>query len=254
MELTQAGEDYRITTMPSVGGTPSNGSPLSFGPITLAARDKEFSMLIAGRSDGSLSSWKVTHKIGNSGGSPRETVLLTTEPHHGHITAMNYFKSPTFRTGHVLVSTSIDRTIKLWDCWADMTADPLLETLVGHGATVTAISDTGGGSLVSSSADGTIRLWRSHAPKAKLTCTQVLEIGQGLSSVGAVRSAAGACTLFAGANSGSVIVMREKRSAFEISHIWHVHTLAITAMIVVSAHNLIVSGSFDGEVNIPLFR
>ena len=142
MDFAHVGEDFRITTVPCSGSTPGlNGSPLSFDPLTFA-RGKEYSLLLAGRSDGNVSSWKVTEKV-NTGGAPKENVLSSREPHLGHISAMEYFESSTFTGGRVLVTSSFDRTCKLWDPWVDVTADPHLQTLVGHGATVTAITDTG---------------------------------------------------------------------------------------------------------------
>ena len=72
-------------------------------------------------------------------------------------------------SGGLLFSGSADRTIKVWDIWADkQQEETCVQTLVGHGATVTALADSGYGSVISCACDCTFRIWQPLAGREML--------------------------------------------------------------------------------------
>ena len=125
------------------------------------------SLLIGGRSDGALVLWRMQDATSRYGGLSRdnkEEFLKSRRHHQGSVNALVYSEDSHFGTGSpggLLFSGSADRTIKVWDVWADKQQDETcVQTLVGHGATVTDIVCSGRGSVISCARDCTFRIWK----------------------------------------------------------------------------------------------
>ena len=100
-------------------------------------------------------------------------MMQTFSPHRGAVRTLLYSNNPTLCSGYtgdgLLFSGSEDRTIKVWEVWAEKSMEETCkQTLVGHGSTVTAIVERAG-ALVSCSTDGTVRVWRPEKGRELLT-------------------------------------------------------------------------------------
>ena len=122
------------------------------------------------------------------GGSNREqkdAPVATARNHQGAVTTLMYSCDPLFSvgtSGGLLFTGSADRTIKVWDIWGDQQQEETcVQTLVGHGATVTAMVDSGYGSIITCACDCTFRIWQPLAGREMLlhaffSCTQTVSL------------------------------------------------------------------------------
>jgi WD40 repeat protein len=113
---------------------------------------------VAGCSDGALVLWSPKNDY-SSGASVRRW-----QKHAGRITCVVF--SEDLSPG--LVATgSADHSIRLWHLWDDELENPCIQTLLGHGGTVTGLA-CAKGRLVSSSVDGTVRVWEAASNRGPL--------------------------------------------------------------------------------------
>jgi WD40 repeat protein len=141
------------------------------------------------------------------------------------------------------------------------------QTLVGHGASVTAILDSRKGYVVSSSNDGSVKVWRPqdvHAPHSSskavfFLCSQSIHLTSHDPSF-ALRcmavsfpvSSRNGWELFVGDSIGDITYFQEKARAEPLVFVkrWeHVHSLMISDLMYVQEHAFLVSISFDCTVS-----
>jgi len=149
-------ESYDIATIPKSKcgiATKDGQRPVTFSTI-LSVEAQEPFLLVAGRSDGAISTWR---KMGG-----RELALSTRTPHLGEVHALAYSNQPDLcETGAgLLFSGSTDRTIEVRTVWSDAAVEETcIQTLEGHSSTVTSLVDSRRGFLVSVSKDNTLRVF-----------------------------------------------------------------------------------------------
>ena len=209
----------------------SKEKPLVFTSIFLAERaGGECDILIAGRSDGSIVLWRLSesNKTAGRGGTSREyrdELLGGHHPHRGMVNCIVYSEHTSFAHGSrgLLFSGSSDRTIKVWDVWARTEEDVIIQTIVGHGSTITALVDGRDGSVISASTDSTIRVWRPESGRELLMhpffmCVECIEHGRSRPSAPAdawanslVLNRTEPWSLYVGDALGSIVVYQQRR-------------------------------------------
>lgn len=265
--------DVYELVLPNVHGQPTPGleremlsytaGPLSFqGPMT--------GMIVAGRSDGGLAFWRSKERKFKFINSVYKESILQSRggEHRGPVISLAYSNDPsvTFGRSGLLFTGSADRTIKVWDVWADKAMpETCLQTLVGHGATVTGIVDSRKGYIVSCSNDGSVKTWRpeevfekhSNSRIVFFLCSQTIMVSPdptfGLSSmtVSFPVSSRNGWEMFVGDTSGNITYFQDlpKEEPLKLVKKWeHIHTLMITDLIYIQEHAFLVSISFDCTV------
>jgi len=132
-------------------------------------------------------------------------IIETFAEHKSNLTELNLVDDNTF------LSSSADRSIKLWDVRTSAKGGSL-QTLTGHSGDVNGISTLpGGNSLVSCSEDGTVRVWDLRAYGEVSSFGQLAEPGErdpfsdgdaGFTSISASSSGR---LVFCGHSEGSVV-------------------------------------------------
>ncbi len=125
--------------------------------------------LFGGRNDGQIIAWRQ-----NRAHSELKDVAL--KGHKGNIFSLNFISE--YCSG-LLISTSADRTIKVWDPWQRDVSNSCIQTLVGHSGSVTC-STFHDEAIISGSSDQTIRIWRPDTGRSLLLypwfrCIQVID-------------------------------------------------------------------------------
>ena len=112
-------------------------------------------LLFAGMADGSIAVWRRRQHEAMSDSRPH-----ILKGHTGHVRSMLLVQqSGLGQEGYLLFSCSADRTIRVWDPAVRDLSKACVQTLQGHGGTVTSLAYCEG-VLVSSSTDSTIRAWK----------------------------------------------------------------------------------------------
>lgn len=118
-------------------------------------------MLFASLSDGTIAIWhrrtaEASHARSESKQQPK---LL--EGHIGRVPCMLLARQEDLgQEGYLLLSGGADRTIRLWDPSVRDLKKACVQTLRGHGGSVTSLAYARG-MLISSSTDTTIKLWKA---------------------------------------------------------------------------------------------
>lgn len=267
MEFTEL-DDYTVTSVPMpLGGLVPvlDGKPIAFTVMTYFKdlKTKGFGMLVAGRTDGALSYFKVKERATPSlvKGVNREVRCQTREPHLGRVTAILYCTDPLLRSDlplGILFTASIDRTIKSWMIYSGLdNPEMCLHTMSGHANNVTALLETGTGALVSCSSDCTARVWRPQpgGSPGVFICTHAIAVqGQGgLTSLALSPGVQGQrlCYFFAGGADGSISQCQAVKepvagAEFHLVASWpRVHSLGVSGLLLVRKLDMLVSISYD---------
>lgn len=223
------------------------GRVVTFTDVIISFRAADgATMMAVGRTDGTVSAFRAPAR------ASREVPLDSRQPHLGAITSLAYCAER-----NVLFSGSSDRTIKVWNPWADKGApEALVQTLTGHSSSVTGLVDSGQSFMVSCSADCSVRLWRPQGAKGEYVCGQVLNMGEdgrrlctGLVLSEEVKGMNPWTLYCSDALGGITTFSLQQRGGFEelkAKVTWdRVHTLAITHMLLVPEHKLLISLAFD---------
>lgn len=219
----------------------------------------------------------------------KETSVVQNTGHGGAITCILFVQGcggtdNSTRTHDLVFTGSSDRTIKVWSFKARRIELECIQTLVGHGGTITAL-DFGGGlrgqRLVSCSTDRTLRIWCTVPHRELLLhpwfdVCQIVERHEWMTSVvlGTVRSEIELPTIYAGDSKGGILVVepskgRKKRGESEASLIsvtrkrgvtesydvdraerYPTHELGIFSMMMLRQLNLVVTVGFDNCVRV----
>ena len=213
----------------------------------------EGGVLFAGASDGLIMSWKPTKRTGF------ESMRLPG--HKGAVHCLEYLREESSNQ-KLMLSGSADRTIKVWDPWIrDAGAkNACIQTLVGHGGTITAIQ-YGDGCIISCSSDKTIKVWQAEPGRQNLlhpwfSVVQTIENSDNWATAAALRTGEVAA-LYVGDSSGSLSVYAPQRGH---SNEWtgfalqrrqeHIHRLGITHTLLVPEQNFIITLSFDTSMRV----
>ena len=225
-------DKFKVTTalwpagqpVPTIAGPKPGqpGVPLAYTEfVTFHEKGLDFDYVVAGRTDGAISRWKVQQVAAGRRREHKEDLMQTSRPHVGAVKTMLYSSTPAFCVGYnghgLLFTGSADRTIKVWNVWAEkQEPETCVQTLVGHGATVTAILERAGG-IVSCSTDRTVRVWRAGSGRELFTkvffaCAQTLSLwpspgpfAEAWASTMAL-SRGQAATLFVGDAKGNIVL------------------------------------------------
>ena len=133
MEFVES-DKFRVTTatwptgqpVPTVAATKPGapGVPLAFTQfVTFREKGLDFDWVVAGRTDGQISRWRVQQSAAGRRREHKEDLLQTSRPHVGAVKTILYSNDPTFSVGYggrgLLFTGSADRTIKVWNVWAE---------------------------------------------------------------------------------------------------------------------------------------
>jgi len=213
--------------------------------IYFTASDGATTMAV-GRNDGAISIFRSPERVS------KEALLKSRHPHLGAVTSLAFCARR-----NILFSGSSDRTIKVWNACADRgSPETLIQTLTGHSSSVTGLVDSGQSFMVSCSADCSVRLWREQGIKGEYVCSQVLNMGADSRQMctGLVVShevkGMNPWAMYCSDSLGGITVFCLERIGASVeltaTITWsQVHALAITRMLLVPEHNLLVSLSFD---------
>jgi len=186
----------------------------------------------------------------------RELVLRSSRPHLGNVTAIAYSEDPLLLPhGYqgLLFTGSSDRSLRVWNAWADIGSDEAcIQHVSEHAFTVTGIVGTGVGSVVSCSLDSTVRLWRPDGGKSRaLGCAQTLTVAgrRGLTAIALNRGGPGMppWRLFVGDEAGRITTIAITGTGDLVpGETWSgLHTLGVAQLLVVEAERYLVSASND---------
>ncbi|GMH89325.1 hypothetical protein TL16_g11420 [Triparma laevis f. inornata] len=222
------------------------------------------SSVISGTQLGQILCWKLEtqNKFGGKLPKSRPSLSLTKKsstPHTGAVTSLLYILP---NGGGYLFTGSSDRTIKIWDLWTFFEragdVEPCLQTLAGHGATVTSLVDCGvGGGVISFCLDKSMKVWMPEGNRGLMlnpfyVCVKSLDCGGSWFTSGCLR-AGEEWSLFAGDSEGSVSVWKNKDKGgsgldVRIKKKWgKVHKLAINDLFLIPSQNFLVTLSFDSS-------
>ena len=214
-------------------------------------------LLFAGLANGSIAMWRRRqHETsGHSDGRPQ-----VLKGHSGLVRSMLAVQhSGLGQEGFLLFSSSADRTIRVWDPAVRDLAKACVQTIRGHGGTVTGLAYCDG-VLISSSTDCTIRVWKAddgrqlllypwfspHLTLTDISCwvnCLALQMGEG-------------SALYAGDEHGALSVYKIKAAASRASSFAleksrrhaHAHSLGITRLLLVpQARRLSAAGVIGGQ-------
>lgn len=213
--------------------------------------------------------------VGTTGGSvqafhlnrsPRSTKpenISGDNNHSGSVTCLLFLTNPEISCGSsgVLVSGSVDRTIKLWS--PQNTKNTAIQTLFGHEATITSVIDGQDGTLISCSIDGSLRVWRPQKGRkimlhAYMECTYVCKQKDiWLTSIAV--NYLKVWVLYVGDMNGGVSIYHkgsdnnepERRTAVYTGQLikyrkWeHIHPLGIEGLQIIADESYLITMSFD---------
>jgi WD40 repeat protein len=162
----------------------------------------------------------------------------------------------------LLFSGSADRSIKVWDTGAKGDKDMCIQTLVGHGGTVSDVK-YGDDNLISCSIDKTIKIWQAETGREHLlypwyTCMQTIENGENWATAAAIRTGEMAA-LYIGDSAGTLTVYTPEAGHGKGFHGYnvkdarkqeHVHQLGITHCLLVPEQNFVITCSFDNSLRV----
>jgi len=128
-----------------------------------AHRGRIFEMVFVGEEESGVygrrvASARATNKSNNTGRSSSNNSSAQSS-----LSSLSGFTPrPSTRSSPppLIATASADRTIKVWDCYDRDLKQRCVQTLVGHGGSVTGLTYLNG-NLVSCSTDHTVRIWRS---------------------------------------------------------------------------------------------
>ncbi len=170
--------------------------------------------------------------------------------HGGNVCALYYVHD---LASGLLLSSSADRTIKIWDPWQRDVAAACIQTLVGHSGTVTALTYNQD-SIISGGSDQTIRIWRPDYGRALLLypwfkATQVVRHDYGwISSLDFLKGESGG--LFVADSSGNLSCYDVGATLTRKRVHKNVHALGITHLLLIPEQNFIVTLSHDLTVRV----
>ena len=169
--------------------------------------------IFAGCSDGLIVAWRQHHDF------RLDSKMTVFSGHKGAVCAL-FFGQECGARG-LLFSGSADRTIKVWDPHVRDPENACVQTLTGHGGTITCLA-YGGGTLFSSSNDQTVHLWRPD-PGRVLLLYPWFSVAQKIDSfsswVNALAIRVGEATaLYIGDASGTLSVYEPSQPGTVISH------------------------------------
>lgn len=271
MDFTES--DVFSLSLPNVHGKQERViKSLSFTAGPIYFQGDLTGMIAAGRSDGAISFWRSKERrIKFTNIMHKENILQSRGgAHTGAVTSLGYSSDPsvTFGRSGLLFTGSTDRTIKVWDVWADKAVfETCVCTLVGHGATVSAVLDSRKGYIVSSSNDGSVKVWRpqecaAHSSSGKLVffmCSQTIMVGSGSDlsltcmTISFPVSSRNEWEMYVGDSEGNITSFSEDNSIREPLKLlkkWnHIHSLMISDLFYIQEHAFLVSISFDCTVS-----
>ncbi len=172
-------------------------------------------------------------------------LLFSDEPHHAE---------PCGRL-LLLFSASADRTVRIWDLNHTDVTNACVQTLVGHGGTVTDIV-YGNSSLITSSTDGTIRVWEAKRDGGLMlypwfSPAAVLDDVRGWANALALHARAEPSALYVGDSTGTISVYRaipQPNAGFALE-MWRrqpsAHELGISQLLILSPDSVVASLAFD---------
>ena len=176
--------------------------------------------------------------------------------HLGPVTCLEFYEKSD--SEKLLFSGSSDRTLKVWNPWSASRDDACLQTLKGHGNTITAVMLTIGKAVVSCSTDSTMRLWLKSSKGYKLAQT--------ISLPGAYPTCIGVrfvehSSLYVGQSQGSISVyecerdnnhytLNNKVDYTLIKSFNNIHKLSIQHILMLNDQSLMLSLSYDNSIRV----
>ena len=187
--------------------------------------------------------------------------------HHGSVQCLDFMslsssgKSSSLKNT-LLLSGSADRTIKVWDFNVKDADSACIQTLSGHGATITDVK-YGDNRVISCSNDKTIRVWQAEKGREYLLhpwlmCVQVIEnSGSAWATAAALRTGEVAA-LYVGDSQGTLSVYVPtarlagvQGASFSLQRRQErVHRLGITHCKLVPEQNFVITAAFDGALRV----
>ena len=182
-----------------------------------------------------------------------ETKPRMLRGHSGIVCGLLFVSGPEVggHGGYLLLSCSADRTVRVWDPASSEPEPACVQTLRGHGGTVTDLATTDTGMLVTGSTDSTVRIWRADPARTVMLHPWFSEV-QVLRDVGGWINALALHskeeTLYVGDEQGHISVYRPAGGAMRLSR-WRqqqrVHSLGVTRLLLVPGERVLVSASYD---------
>mmetsp|Transcript_9706 Transcript_9706/g.15890 ORF Transcript_9706/g.15890 Transcript_9706/m.15890 type:complete len:728 (-) Transcript_9706:42-2225(-) len=213
----------------------------------------------AGLNDGTVIAWKARPPDVSKDSRP----YLSFCAHAGTVRGLAILPED-----QLIVSCSADRTIKLWDPWDLSKTVSAVQTLFGHGGTVTSI-ETSQEWLFSSSTDNTVRIWRRVKGRDLLlypwySVHQIIDFGGWVQSVRFqdilhegpgelyVADANGCISVFIPPSFRTAAVYGDAVSDqfIRIKHINKAHGLGITAFVILPTEHFIISIGADNMMRV----
>lgn len=212
--------------------------------------------LFVGTSDGSVMVWKPKSDY-------KVDVLKTLLGKHGG--AVHQFQYIPELASGLLLSCSADRTVKVWDPWDRDLKNKCVQTLSGHGGTVTSVAYVKG-MLISVSTDETIRVWSSDPSRGLLLypwfiTQQIIQPGADSvlkacpTSVGVLRRSE-AVGVYIGDEKGRVYSFNPPFPAKPGTLLvpgrppQKLHSLSITKLVLVPTESFMITLSFDNTAQV----
>eukprot|EP00741_Cyanophora_paradoxa_P010601 tig00020537_g10245.t1 len=214
--------------------------------------------LFGGQHDGVIVAWKLRR---DSAKDVRPSHSYTG--HKGTVKHLHYM--PEYK---LMASASADRTIRIWDAWTFDKEKTCVQTLTGHGGTVTCVTSKGEW-LFSSSTDNTVKIWKPAAGRQMFlypwfTAMQTIDFGCWVHAVAFacvqhegegelyVADASGALSVYMPPNYSALLAgeldpanyfSRARKQA-------RAHGLAVHALAVVPHEHFIFSLGFDNTMRV----
>lgn len=127
-------------------------------PITCEELLWEQRMVFAGLADGNIACWRRRNDAPQGNVDSKPMIL---PGHTGLVRCLLVARQDGLGSeGCLLFSGSADRTVRVWDPLVRDSSKALVQTLRGHGGTVTCLAYSSG-VLITSSTDKTIRVWKA---------------------------------------------------------------------------------------------
>lgn len=220
-------------------------------------------LLFAGLADGSIALWRRKSAATQQDGPQVDSKPQIMAGHSGTVKCLLLAKAEGLgQEGYLLFSGSADRTVRVWDPSVKDKSKACVQTLRGHGGTVTAIAYCDG-VLVSCSTDTSIRVWKADEGRelmlypwfSPLAGTHTLDdIDCWVNDVALTMGEAGA--LYVGDEQGCLSaykVVRDPKAALRIER-WRrqpkAHSLGIDRLQLVPEEQMIITSGYDNTARI----
>ena len=217
--------------------------------------------LFASLSDGTIAIWHRRTAEASHGRSDSKQQPKLLEGHSGTVHCMLLARQEGLgQEDYLLLSGGADRTVRVWDPSVRDLKKTCVQTLRGHGGSVTSVAYAQG-VLISSSTDTTIKLWKADEGRELLlypwfSLLQTLDdLGCWVSDMALQLGEGGA--LYVADEQGTLSayqVVPATRTSPLALHKWRrqpkAHSLGITRLLLVPEEQFIVTSAYDNSVRV----